>query len=67
MFDCYTEQEFPPEIVDAWLSDSARYPVIIPAIVLNSYCKQLGLSCVSEFQSKYGVGLSRYFVYRRSR
>ena len=21
VFDCYTEQEFPPEIVDAWLSD----------------------------------------------
>ena len=67
VFDCFTEKEFPPEMVDAWLSNSARYPVIIPTAILSNYCKQIGLSCASEFQSKYGAGLSRYFVYRRSR
>jgi len=66
VFDCFTEEEFPPEMVNAGLSDSARYPVIIPAGVLHSYCDRIGLSCISEFQNKYGAGLSRYFIYRRS-
>jgi hypothetical protein len=66
VFDCLTEQEFPPETVDAWLSDSARYPVIIPTAVLLNYCERLGLSLVADFRVKYGAGLSRYFIFRRS-
>jgi Methyltransferase domain len=67
VFDCFTEQEFPPEIVDAWLSDPARYPVIIPTAVLLNYCDRFGLSLNSEFRVKYGKGLSRYFLFKRCR
>jgi phospholipid N-methyltransferase len=66
VFDCFTEQEFPPEIVNAWISDSARYPVIIPTAVLFNYCERLGLSLVSEFRVKFGAGMTRYFIFRKS-
>jgi phospholipid N-methyltransferase len=64
VFDCFTEQEFTTTILDKWFSDLARYPVIIPRFVLMNYCERLGLSFVSEFNVKFGPGISRYFIFR---
>src|SRR5207247_1581083 len=37
VFDCFTEEEFTPGMIDKWLSASARYPVVIPRACILGY------------------------------
>jgi SAM-dependent methyltransferase len=62
VFDCFTEEEFRPDLLDRW-QRHALYPVIIPREILMRQCQ--GLSLVDEFPARNGPGESRFFVFQK--
>ena len=62
VFDCFTEEEFTPAMIDKWLSVCSRYPVVIPRACILGYLSARSFQLLREFSTKYGVGVSRYFI-----
>ena len=66
VFDFYPAEEFDETTILRWLQYKDRYPVVLPAMHLQSFFTNRGCHLVHQFDNPHGHGYSHYFVFRAS-
>jgi hypothetical protein len=67
VFDFFPAEGFDEVMILQWLQYDERYPVVLPAMHVQSFFRKRGCHLVHEFENPYGHGRSRYFVFRLSK
>lgn len=65
-FDYYPAEEWTVDVIERWLMQADRYPVVLPAQHVKSFFRQFGFELAAEFDTLHGHGVSRYSVFKRS-
>jgi hypothetical protein len=66
VFDFFPAEGFDEAMIQRWLQHDDRYPVLLPAVHVQSFFTNRGCHLIHEFDRPYGHGRSHYFVFRKS-
>jgi ubiquinone/menaquinone biosynthesis C-methylase UbiE len=65
IFDCITEECLQNELLDSWVNSEYSYPRPIYESFIYRYFPQDRYELLGTFFIKYGMGKSKYFVFRK--
>lgn len=66
VFDFFPADGFDEAMIQRWVQHDDRYPVVLPAVHVQSFFTNRGCHLIHEFDRPYGHGRSHYFVFRKS-
>ncbi len=64
VFDFYPAEGFDEALILKWLQCADGYPVVLPAVHVQSFFINRGCDLIHEFDRPHGPGRSHYFVFR---
>jgi hypothetical protein len=65
VFDFYPAERFDEAMILRWLEHDERYPVVLPAVHVQSFFINRGCHLIHEFDNPHGRGQSHYFIFRK--
>jgi hypothetical protein len=66
VFDIFSDIEWNEEVIDLWLRNPQRYPVILPEEEVIRFFSNRGCELIDRFNALYGCGHSTYLVFKKS-
>jgi len=66
VFDFFSEETFPVEVVNRWLESPDRYPVVLPYSTVLRFFEGKGFQLVHQFTEKCGPSSCQYVVLKKT-